>query len=116
MTQEVEQPMSSHSITMFSPTLNCDVDICVGFDSALSEAFITFESPVRDYMSHGKRDVAQIKALALEKLGIELPAEMIAAVERDIIDTRMGHGAEVNQRFRQYPAVSNTEPAALAAA
>jgi len=108
--------MSSHSITMFSPTLNCDVDICVGFDSALSEAFISFESPVRDYMSHGKRDVAKIEALALEKLGIELPAEMIAAVERDIIDTRMGHGVEVNQRFRQYPAVSNTEPAALAAA
>jgi len=88
--------MSSHSIIMFSPTLNSDVEICVGFDSALSEAFISFESPVRDYMSHGKRNVAQIEALALEKLGIELPAEMIAAVERDIIDSRMGHGAEVN--------------------
>ena len=94
--------MSSYSINMFSPTLNCAADICVGFDSALSEAFLTFESPVRDYMSHGKRDVAQVKALALEKLGLELPAEMIAAVERDIIDTRMGLGAQVNQRFRKH--------------
>ena len=95
-------PMSSHAFTMFSPTLNCDADICVGYDSAASEPFLTFESPLRNYMSHGKQNLAQVKALASEKLGIELPAEIVAAVEHDMADTRIGLGGEVNRRFKQY--------------
>ncbi len=98
--------MSSHSFTMFSPTLNCDADICVGYDSAASEPFLSFESEVLDYMSHGKQDLAQVKALAMDKLGIELPAVIITAVECDIVDTRMGLGAEVNRRSRQYEALA----------
>lgn len=110
--------MSSHCFTMFSPTLNCDADICIGYDSAASEPFLTFESPVRDYMSHGKQDLAQVKALAKDKLGIELPDVIVAAVEHDIADTRMGRGAEVNRRFKQYmicPESTAYEPGILPA-
>lgn len=100
--------MSSHSFTMFSPTLNCDADICVGYDSGASEPFLAFESPVRNYMSHDKQDLAQVQKQAMDELGIELPAAIIAAVECDIVDTRMGLGAEVNRRSRQYetPAIA----------
>lgn len=94
--------MSSHSFTMFSPALNCDADIWVGYDSAASEPFLTFESPVRNYMSHGKQDLVQVKALVTDELGIELPAVIVAAVEQDILDARMGLGADVNRRFKQY--------------
>ena len=72
--------MSSHSITMFSPALNCEVDICIGYDSGLSEPFLVFESPTCSYMSHGKKDLAQVKTLTIDKLGIELPAVISAAV------------------------------------
>lgn len=101
--------MSSHSFTMFSPALNCEADICIGYDSASSEPFLTFESPVRDYMSHGKNDLADIKTLAMEKLGIDLPPVIVAAVEHDIVDTRMGLGAEVNRRFKQYTISTESE-------
>lgn len=109
--------MSSHSFTMFSPTLNCDADICVGYDSGASEPFLAFESPVRNYMSHDKQDLAQVQTLAMDELGIELPAAIIAAVECDIVDTRMGLGAEVNRRSRQYetPAIAPSGASALQA-
>ena len=57
---------------------------------------------VRFEVSLGADVVADIKALAMEKLGIELPPVIVAAVEHDIVDTRMGLGAEVNRRFKQY--------------
>ena len=102
---------------MFSPTLHCDADICVGYDSGASEPFLAFESPVRNYMSHDKQDLAQVQTLAMEELGIDLPAANVAAVACDFVDTRMGLGAEVNRRSRQYetPSIAPRGASALQA-
>lgn len=94
--------MSQHQIPLNSPRLGV-VQVTVGFDATLQEAFFTYFNKQAQYASGGGLAVADLQGLCVAQLGVALPQQVLDAVHADVADLRLG-AQDVNRRLFQYDA------------
>lgn len=92
--------MSQHIIEVKSPTLGA-VEVAAGFDPCLQEAFLNFHTDQASYISPPGTAASELQDIAFEELGVHLPEQVLAGVQEDIADLRMG-ATDVGRRMRRY--------------
>jgi hypothetical protein len=92
--------MSQHQIQVQSPKLGT-VEVTVGFDPVLNEAFLSFFNDRAQYMSPSGLPAAELQGIAQKELGLSLPQQVIDGVQGDIADLRCG-ATDVGRRVKTY--------------
>jgi len=92
--------MSQHQIEMQSPKLGT-VQVTVGFDPILNEAFLNFLSKSGNYMSPPGLTARDLQDIAQKELGLSLPQQVIDGVQGDVADLRLG-ATDVGRRIKRY--------------
>lgn len=92
--------MSQHQIEVQSPKLGT-VQVSVGFDPILNEAFLNFFNERVQYMSPSGLTAAELQGIAKKELGLSLPQQVIDGVQGDVADFRLG-STDVGRRVKTY--------------
>ncbi len=92
--------MSQHQIEVRSPRLGT-VEVTVGFDPRLNEAFLNFFNKRTQYMSPSGLAADELQEIAQGELGLSLPQQVIDGVQGDVADLRLG-STNVGRRITRY--------------
>ncbi len=92
--------MSQHQFELNSPKQG-HVQVTVGYDVQLSEAFLSYFNKRATFITGGGVTIDDLQGIAVEQLGIHLPQPVIDAVHGDLADLRLG-ATDVGRRITQY--------------
>lgn len=92
--------MSQHQIEVQSPKLGT-VQVTVGFDPILNEAFLNYHSACGSYMGPSGLTARDLQEIAQKQLGLSLPQQVIDGVQGDVADLRLG-ARDVGRRIKRY--------------
>lgn len=92
--------MSQHQFELNSPK-HGHVQVTVGYDGRLSEAFLSFFKKGASFSTGGGLTIDDLQHVAVAQLGIKLPQPVIDAVHGDLADLRLG-ATDVGRRITQY--------------
>jgi len=92
--------MSQHQFELNSPKQGY-VQVTVGYDPRLSEAFLSYFNKRATFCTAGGVTVDDLQVVAIEQLGVRLPQPVIDAVHGDVADLRLG-ATDVGRRISQY--------------
>ncbi len=92
--------MSQHQFELNSPKQG-HVQVTVGYDAQLSEAFLSYFKKGATFSTSGGVTIDDLQEIAVTQLGVELPQPVIDAVHGDLADLRLG-ASDVGRRITQY--------------